>query len=473
MSDPAAEEALTTLCKTRNEENLHCAPEQVDVAVIGAGAAGLMCAIQAARILRTASAGSIDADKNSPPRIVALDGARTLGAKILVAGGGRCNVTHDVVDESAYAGSSRNAVRKVLRAFGVEETVEFFRRLGVELKREETGKLFPADDSARTVLDALLRAARESGVELRHPWRVESVEPRTDGLLICPGKPDPSARPILARAAVLATGGRSLPKTGSDGHGYAIAQALGHTTTERTFPALVPLVIDVNKTFLTALSGVTAESELAVLSSTGKKLASFTGPLLLTHFGLSGPAALDISRYFTQARADDPGARLVIHFAPGRTFEEVERWFLASPGSADVRVSVMRRLQEDAGLAERLARALCEQAGIEPGTNARTLSKDARRTLVHLVTACDAHVVGDRGFTHAEVTAGGLPLGQLRLETMQSRLEPRLFVCGEVCDVDGRIGGYNFQWAWSSGTVAGRGVASFLRGSPGPRSPDG
>src|SRR5262247_1057749 len=171
-----------------------------DLAVVGAGAAGLMAALTAARRGR---------------RVVVVDGARTLGAKILVSGGGRCNVTHERVDETAFAGSSPAAIRKVLRRFGVPETVEFFRELGVSLKREDTGKLFPTTDRARTVLDALLAATRTSGVDIRHPWRVTEIE-ADDDVFTLTGP----AGSLVARSVVLATGGRSVPKTGSDGRGY-------------------------------------------------------------------------------------------------------------------------------------------------------------------------------------------------------------------------------------------------------------
>jgi predicted flavoprotein YhiN len=163
-----------------------------DIAVIGCGAAGLTAAIHAAR-------ASL-ADRDSPrspvtptPRIIALDGARRLGAKILVAGGGRCNVTHHAVDESAYAGSSRNAIRNVLRRFDVPETVRFFAELGVELKREETGKLFPTTDDAHTVLNALLDEARRVGVEIVHPWRVGAIRRDGDAFLITRAIEDPDA----------------------------------------------------------------------------------------------------------------------------------------------------------------------------------------------------------------------------------------------------------------------------------------
>src|ERR1044071_1463256 len=179
-----------------------------DVAVIGAGAAGLMAAIAAGR------AGK---------RVVAFDAAPKIGAKILISGGGLCNVTHDVVRAEDFNGN-RNAIAKVLRAFDVAQTVAFFESLGVPLKREETGKLFPVSDRARDVVDALLRAAAEAGVEIRTGVRVTSLSE------------------VEAKHVIIATGGRSVPKTGSDGSGYALARAAGHTIAP-VFPALVPLIV--------------------------------------------------------------------------------------------------------------------------------------------------------------------------------------------------------------------------------------
>lgn len=407
--------------------------ERADIVVVGAGAAGLMCAIWAGRTRPGAS-------------VVALDGARTLGAKILVAGGGRCNVTHYAVDETAFAGSSRNAIRKVLLRFDVAQTLEFFRGLGVELKREDTGKLFPTTDSARTVLDALLRAARDAAVEVRHPWRVERV--RREGDAFCVESAD--GRAIAARRVVLATGGRSLPKSGSDGHGYDIARSLGHTTTERIFPALVPLVVAEGH-FVRGLSGVAVSTTLEVRSGTGRRLASFTNSTLCTHFGLSGPGPLDISRHLLDARAADPAARLVVNWLPGESAESIDRALQALGGA-----TAGRWLRER--LPDRLARALCEHAGVDAGAPASNLTRERRRGLAATVAEMVAPVTGDRGFTHAEVTAGGVPLSEVRLDTMESRVCPGLHLVGEILDVDGRIGGFNFQWAWASGFVAGTGL---------------
>ncbi|HUP61084.1 MAG TPA: aminoacetone oxidase family FAD-binding enzyme [Thermoanaerobaculia bacterium] len=422
-----------------------------DIAIAGAGAAGLTAAIFARAVAPEA-------------RIVALDGAPKIGAKILISGGGRCNVTHDVVTSVDFNGNP-NAIAKVLRTFTVEETVAWFASMGVTLKREETGKLFPTTDRARTVLDALLRACE--GVEVRTNARVSSCHPeresRDPGAWVAQGTcieppipPGPSltlgmtdGSRITASRVILATGGRSVPKTGSDGHGYAIARSLGHSTTE-VFPALVPLIVE-DRHWLTTLSGTSAYVELSVVA--GKVLARQRGSMLLTHFGISGPAALDISRHWIAA----PGARLVCNFLPGETFESLERAILEERNPRATIGSFLR-----GRLPERLIAALLEGGRLvrplpgADGTSAlHKLTKDERRRIIRSLVELPIPVVRDRGFDYAEVTAGGVPLSEIDLATMASRRCEGLFLCGEILDVDGRIGGYNFQWAWAGGRLAG------------------
>jgi predicted Rossmann fold flavoprotein len=408
-------------------------PAACDVLVIGTGAAGLFAATWAGRAAR---------DAGRPLSIVAVDGAKKLGAKILVAGGGRCNVTHWRVSEADFAGSTPAAIRKVLRRFTVDDTVAFFREAGVEFKREDTGKFFPVTDSARTILDALLQEAEAAGALLVHPARVEALDCIDQTF-----RATTSAGPITAHRVILCTGGKSLPKSGSDGGGYRLAQDLGHSLTAPIVPALVPLLLPAGH-WITTLSGLTLPTEVSLLAASGKRLASFAGSTLCTHVGLSGPSILDISRHWLIAKAADPTVRLAINWLPGHTAEEVDRLLVATQGRGPLPL-----LREH--LPDRLAKTLCEQAGAPTGGD---LPRESRKKLVQLVTAAPLEITGDRGFTAAEATAGGVPLSEVKLDTMESRICPGLFFAGEVLDVDGRIGGFNFQWAWSSGFIAGHGV---------------
>ena len=405
--------------------------EPVDLLIVGAGAAGLMTAIHAGR------AGT--------PAVV-FEGARTLGAKILVAGGGRCNVTHDVVDESSYAGSSLRAIRKVLLRYDVATTLAFFSELGVEMKREDTGKMFPTTNRARTVLDALVRAVEDSGSRIEFPRRVETVQRDGEGFSIAGAEFQ-----AFSNRLVLATGGKSLPKSGSDGAGWEFARALGHTVTPRLLPALVGLNL-AEDCYVREHAGLTLETTLEVRAPSGKRLASRTASTLCTHTGISGPGPMDISRHFLNAQLDDPAVQLVINWIPGESEESMQVALAALQ-----KRSVLRFLCER--LSEKLVRTLCRVANIVPATPGYELGRDARRRLARAVCASPLPVAGTRGWNHAEATAGGVPLTEVNLKTMESRICPGLYFCGEMLDVDGRIGGYNFQWAWASGYVAGSSAA--------------
>jgi predicted Rossmann fold flavoprotein len=420
------------------------APAHADICVAGAGAAGLFAAIWAAR-----TAATLEPHGARLATVVALDGAARIGAKILVAGGGRCNVTHHAVRESDYCGSTAGAIRSVLRRFGVERTVEFFASRGVTLKREETGKLFPTTDDAHTVLDALLHALEDSGALLVHPWRVVRIERSGGGFAV-----EGTSGTVMCSRLVLATGGKSLPKSGSDGIGLEIARALGHTVTDLVVPALVPLTLAEGH-WIRELSGLTVDAEIVLRSSTTRKLHAVRGSTLCTHFGMSGPSVLDISRHWHHARDTDPGCTLEVCWHPGHSLEEVDVWLVGAKGTG-----VLAALRQQ--LPERLARALCAAAGVAPDSTAQQLPRERRRALSALVAGTPLPVTGDRGWNAAEVTAGGVPLSEIDLRTMESRIVPGLYLAGEICDVDGRIGGFNFQWAWASGFVAGCAAAESL-----------
>ncbi len=438
------------------------------VVVIGAGAAGLTAA------LRAAEAGSPVTLLNAHPKI---------GLKILMSGGTRCNVTHREVTERDYSGGSRPFVARILRAFPASKAREWLESLGVELKLEETGKYFPVTDDANTMLEALLRAVRRGGVDVQSGTRVVRLERREGapagarfrlgiqtveaasafdtGLVSAHGEgrwPLPQEAPdrwLEARAVVLATGGLSFPRTGSDGVGYSLVTALGHTM-EPPVPALTPLTS--SDDLCRELQGLTLDTELTLWVD-GRHAIAITGSFLVAHFGYSGPAALDLSRHWLRAEGE---RKVTVSFLPGVTRESVASTLqkdAATGAGRTVRRSLARLLPE------RLAQRLCTEAGIEGDLSASQLDRGRRAELLERILARDLGVTGTLGYEKAEVTAGGAKLSEVNSTTLESRIVPGLFLCGEILDVDGRLGGFNFQWAWSSGTVAGRATANEQQGS--------
>ena len=397
--------------------------------IVGAGAAGLATAIFA-RLLH-------------PTRSVRLvDGAARPGAKILVSGGSRCNVTNTVVTENDYWGGKRTVIRRVLRRLPVADTVAFFERIGVPLKEEPGGKLFPRSDRSRDVLDALLRSAADTGVVLSPATRVHRVSGKRGAFQL-----DSSRGPIHAEAVVLATGGLSLPKTGSDGGGLDIARAFGHTIVPTT-PALAPLVLEPG--IHARLSGVSQDVELTIWVD-GRAADRLRGSMLWTHFGISGPVALNASRHYLRALLEGRPVAVTASFVLDGSFESVDAR-LTAVARQRPRVSVQTVLAEEVPAS--LATALAEVAQIPPATALAELSREGRRRLAHALTTLPLSVTGSRGYNYAEATAGGVALDEIDPATMQSRLCAGLYLVGEMLDVDGRIGGFNFQWAWSSGRAA-------------------
>ena len=384
-------------------------PDSTDIAIVGGGAAGLALAIFARRAAPRS-------------RVLVLDAARTPGAKILVSGGGRCNVTNTVVSEADFWGGKSTIVRRILRALPVDATVALFADLGVALHEEADGKLFPDSNRARDVLDALLRGVEAAGATLVSEARVHAIRRSADGFVVDTGRGK-----IAAAAVALATGGRSLPKTGSDGGGYAIAASLGHSLVPQT-PALAPLVLDPDTPYSIhpSLSGVASEVEISVWVETSLAVR-LRGALLWTHFGISGPVALNASRHWARARCGGRAARLSLNFHPGARFEEVEaRWVRAAGG----RPHATLRSTLAADLPDAVARAILAAIDLPVDRSLAELTRDDRRRLVHAVTEWPLPVLDTRGYNYAEVTAGGVPLTEIDPATMESRLCPGLFFVG-------------------------------------------
>lgn len=405
--------------------------------VIGGGAAGTMAAGFAAAL------GS---------ETLLLERTRDGGRKILISGGGRCNILPARVDEARFVtDSSPHTLRKIIRSWPLAEQVAFFEReLGQPLREEpESAKLFPASNRARDVRDGLLAWARRQGVQWMPETLVTGVAPEAGGWRI----EREGGAPLRADAVILATGGLSVPTTGSDGRGLTIAAALGHTV-HATYPALTPLTADPAP--FAGLAGISLTVSITARSQ--GRAAQATGGFLFTHRGYSGPAVLDVSHVAVRSRGESAPASVRVRWTPldESGWEEA----LRPTGTRTVAGAVRQQLPE------RLADALVGWAGVDPARPLAQLRRDERRRLIETLVRGELPWSGDEGYRKAEVTGGGVSLAEIDPRTMESRRHPGLFLCGELLDAFGPIGGYNFLWAWATGRAAGLGAG--MRSGPGP-----
>lgn len=398
------------------------------VVIIGAGAAGSMAAIFAAR------AGA---------EVVLVERTRDGGRKILISGGGRCNVLPAHLDESRFVSDSPpHLLRRMLRAWPLERQVAFFEtELGLPLVEEsESAKLFPASQRARDVRDGLLQEATRRGVALLLNTRVTGLFPR-EGSWVVEREGD---LPLEADAVVLATGGLSVPKTGSDGFGLQVLAGLGHTI-HSTYAALTPLLAEPAP--FGSLAGISLPVALSARSE--QLSATASGGFLFTHQGYSGPAVLDVSHVLVRAAAG--GARLRVRWTE---LGEAEWTAALQPeGTSSVGSALRERLPH------RLADALLESVGVNPARPLAQLRREERLRVIGALVRGELPCSGNAGYAKAEVTGGGASLAEIDPQTMESRKHPGLFLSGELLDAFGPIGGYNFYWAWATGRAAGLGAA--------------
>jgi len=416
-----------------------------EVVVVGAGAAGLVAAFRSAERGR---------------RTLLLEKNRKAGAKILMSGGTRCNLTHATDKHGILRefGPPGRFLNSALSVFGPHDVVEMFEAEGVATKIEpQTGKVFPTSDKALDVLGALMRRLERSGCVLSRQEPLESLERTNDGFrLVTP------QRTITTCKVILAPGGTSYPGCGTSGDGYAWIQSLGHTLVEPR-PALVPLRIDAP--WVQSLSGITIPDVflrvVPVEAASGKSpprsgtvLAERRGSFLFTHFGFSGPVVLDVSRVVSGHRGPERLA-LACDFLPQVKTEQFDSLL-----SQECVAAGKRQLSTvlSAWIPQRLADALLEQLGMSSPRRAAEASKAIRRQLVLAVKQLPIPIAGTLGFKKAEVTAGGVQLDEIDSRTMESKIVPGLYVIGELLDLDGPIGGYNFQAAFSTGWLAGESV---------------
>jgi predicted Rossmann fold flavoprotein len=410
------------------------------IVVVGAGAAGVMAAWFAR--------------EHGHPTLV-LERTRDGGRKILISGGGRCNVLPSEIDPSRYVtASSPNTMKKLLRSWPLRDQRRFFEeQLGLELVLEaETGKLFPVTNRARDVRDGLLAAARARGVSFRFEASVMDIVPSSsNGSWVVSLE---SGERIAAARVIVATGGLSVPATGSDGRGVRVMEGLGHTV-HAMYPALTPLTAE--PPVHGALAGVSLEVVLE--APTGGKPFRTRGGFLFTHRGYSGPAVLDISHLAVRSRMSGAERQPIhVQWGDGDAAEWDRR--LTAPGGGTVGALVRRSLPA------RLADVLMAEAGIDPATSLARLKREDRVRLVAALTRYSLPWTGDEGYKKAEVTGGGIALAEIDPRTLESRVRPGLHLCGEILDAFGPIGGYNFYWAWATGRAAGLGAAEGVRAAP-------
>ena len=371
------------------------------------------------------------------------------GRKILISGGGRCNILPARVEESRFVtDSSRNTLKRMLRSWPLAEQIAFFEsELHLPLVEETaSGKLFPVSNRARDVRDRLFALAARRGVRLRFHSLITGLTPRDGGWLV----QQDGAAPLEVDAVVLASGGLSLPKTGSDGVGFRILERLGHTV-HPLYAALTPLTAEAGP--FAQLAGVSLDVRLSARSK--ERHSEAAGGFLFTHRGYSGPAVLDVSH--VPVRSSEPGASPAgVRVAWTQLDEKAWEAALAPDGARTVAGALRREVPD------RLALALAAMAGVEGATPLARLRREDRLRLLDTLVRCDLPWKGHEGYARAEVTGGGVRLSDVDPRTMESRKQPGLFLCGELLDAFGPIGGYNFLWAWATGRAAGLGAA----GSP-------
>lgn len=405
-----------------------------DLAIIGGGPAGLMAAWQASAKGRS---------------VILLEKNSRLGVKLLVTGGGRCNITHNIPDHRLLAANFGPQGRFLLSAFsgfGVVETMDFFEAQGLKLKTENTNKVFPVSNLAIDVLQVLIDGIQAQGGIIETECEVKDFvlqDGAIEKVVLTTGEE------ISAANFLIATGGLSYPGTGSTGAGYEWLKKMGHTVTPLS-PALTPILV--RESFISSLEGLSLDNIVLNLFCKDKKVAQEQGPVIFTASGLSGPAALNISRHIDYKSAQNYS--LELDMQPQKTLEDLDRELLALVAGNN---KFLRNSLEGI-MPERMVGAVLNMAKISPEKLANNLSKFERQALIKIMKALRLEVKSVEGFDRAMVTRGGLELKEIDPKTMRSKLVSNLYVAGEILDLVGPTGGYNLQLCWSTGFVVGSSV---------------
>ena len=412
--------------------------KEYDVIVVGGGAAGLMAAIQAA------SMGA---------KTAILDHHEVSGKKILATGNGKCNFTNLMQGESFYRCDTPAFVLHILEQFSAADAVEFFREIGV-LTKERQGYCYPRSGQAATIRNALMRRVEALKIDLYNEIGIRKIQPENGGFVL-----DTKSGMFVSKSCILATGGMASPKTGSDGSGYIYAKTMGHTV-KKPLPALTALIADAG--WLKQTAGVRADALVSLLVE-GACVAQDTGEVQMTDYGISGIPVFQVSRYASLALEEKQRVEVLLDFAPEYTKEELCDFLKTQLTQATAEETWKDVL---AGIInEKLAAMLCAQKHLGERTIASVNEKkreQLQREMIHLLKQVKLTIKETKGFSFAQVTCGGIPVEELTGQ-MESRKVQGLYFAGEIVDVDGICGGYNLQWAWSSGIVAGRSASLYCK----------
>ncbi|MFA6047306.1 MAG: NAD(P)/FAD-dependent oxidoreductase [Parcubacteria group bacterium] len=406
--------------------------EYFDIVVIGGGAAGMMAAI----------AASFDGAK-----MALIEKNRTLGKKLLLTGNGRCNITQISFDTRGFIekiGKNGRFLFSSLAAFGPNETVEFFASLGLEVKTEKNGRVFPASDKAQDVLHVLEKALKKNGVKIMFNHNVLDLKIKDKKIEYV----ELENKKIYADNFIITTGGKSYPVTGSTGDGYLWLARIGHKINSPT-PALVP--VKIVESWIKDLQGISLAQTGIKLIQNGKKVKLDPGEIIFTHFGMSGPAIINASKTIGE------------YLKKGKVFLEID--LLPTLGIAELE----EKLKKDFEIHKKkdlknylseifprkLAVKLIELSGIEITRKIYTIAKSERNNLARLIKNICVTVNALLDFGSAMITSGGVDLKEVEPKTMRSKIVPNLFLAGEILDLDGPTGGYNLQIAWTTGRTAG------------------
>lgn len=418
-----------------------------DIIIVGAGSSGLMAGVSASE--RGAN-------------VLLVDKGDKLGRKLGISGGGRCNVTNIKEQDELIKHIPGNGrfLYSALATFGNRDIIAFFEDMGIELKEEDNGRMFPVSDRAKTVVDALVNKVRAQGVTIKVNSPVEEVL-YEDGRAI--GVRLQSGETYLSQAVIIAVGGKSVPHTGSTGDGYAWAEKAGHTITE-LFPTEVPLTSKEPFIRSRALQGLSLRDVgLTIWNEKGKKIITHEGDMIFTHFGLSGPIALRCSQFVVKQlkRSGGRAALATIDLLPRLSAEEIyEETYELSRGEPKKAIKNVLK----GYFPERMLPYLFERAGLKDDITFDNLPKQAWSDLARIAKAFAVEVNGTLSIEEAFVTGGGVNLKEIDPKTMESKLMAGLYFCGEILDIHGYTGGYNITAAFSTGYTAGKNAAEQAMG---------